>query len=388
VNLELLPIFWHTKYFKKQAGRAIISYRPGKLRTLKKQVNQTIKVMESSTINETKSEYLSERIEHEIPYISGPDEISNEDYHRGPMYRRFISSTGLKNYLISPKYAKWIQENPKPSTVAKDFGAMYHDLLAGIANTGSVDKTKESWHIFEPPINQKTMESYGKTSKVYQQALIDQQETAQGKLIDANDYKIALDMVNELLSGDDMISSEIRWLLEMGQAEQSHFIEYLGYGFKYRTDLKTKFKIIDWKTVASIEDPKPEHFSRTIEKYNYHISAAMYQFLEHELTGIWKPFFWVVQEKEPPYSFTILDSSEWSWEIKKDGDDILVLPKIGAILFLKLMDQYIWCNENKSWPGYSVFIRPDFKGHRIGIPEVPGWYKGQYGELNFYNRKP
>jgi hypothetical protein len=218
--------------------------------------------------------------------------------------------------------------------------------------------------------------------------LAEQEANAHGKLTDADDFRQSLEMVNELLSGDDMISNEIRWLLEMGQAEQSHFIDYLGYGFKYRTDLKTKYKMIDWKTVAQLGDAKQENFSHIIVKYGYHISAAMYQFFEHELTGIWKPFFWVVQEKEPPYGFTILDSSDWSWEFKREPDgELLVIPKIGAMIFIKLMDQYIWCNENKRYPSYSVFIKPDFRGHRIGVPEAPGWYKNQYGEMTFYNNK-
>jgi hypothetical protein len=250
-----------------------------------------------------------------------------------------------------------------------------------------MDSAKKAWHIFEPPINQKTGESYGKTSKVYQQALFEQSENSKGKLIDADDYRLAENMVTELLSGDELASHEIRWLLQMGSAEQSHFMDYQGYGFKYRTDLKTKFKIADWKTAGEIEEAKPEHFSKTIVKYNYHISAAMYQFFEHEMTGIWKPFFWIVQEKIAPYGFTIQDSSDWSWEFKKDGNDLIPIPKIGAVLFIKLMEEYIWCNENKIWPSYSIFIRPDYKGHRIGIPEVSGWYKSQYGEFNFYNYK-
>ena len=326
---------------------------------------------------------IPEKMDHDIPYISGPDEIPNEEYHRSPKYSAFISSSGLKNFLVSPKHAKYYKEHPRPSTPAMAFGSFYHDLLAAIANTGTTEAVKDIWRVFEPPINPKTNEPFGKYTKAYAETLADQGRGV--NLIDSEDEILAKAMINELLHGDELISHEIRWLLDIGQAEQSHFVEYLGHGFKYRTDLKTEGKIIDWKTTTE-EFPKVDKFPQVITKYHYDISAAMYQFFEHEITGIWKPFYWVVQEKEPPHSFTILDSKEWTWEIRQDRGEQIIIPKIGGLLFLKLMDQYIHCIEKDFWPGYSIFIKPDFRGHRIGVPEVPGWYKGQMGDLTFYNK--
>ena len=76
----------------------------------------------------------------------------------------------------------------------------------------------------------------------------------------------------------------------------------------------------------------------------------------------------------------IQDSREWTWEILPSGE---VIPKIGAMMFIKLLEQYIICKENDYYPGYSVFVEPNWKGERIGVPRVPGWYRTS--EFNFYN---
>ena len=44
------------------------------------------------------------------------------------------------------------------------------------------------------------------------------------------------------------ISKQIRQILKWGKAEVSHFVEYEGCKFKYRPDVETAKKIIDWKT--------------------------------------------------------------------------------------------------------------------------------------------
>ncbi|MBA7475654.1 hypothetical protein ES707_11026 [subsurface metagenome] len=188
-------------------------------------------------------------------------------------------------------------------------------------------------------------------------------------------------MIQELIDGSAHLSPIIKQFLKNGKAEQSHFLKYQGVGFKYRTDLKTRKIILDWKTTA-LMNPKADNFSSQILKFGYHVSAAMYQFFEHELTGQWRKFYWVVQEKEPPYDFTILDASDWTWKINPSGE---VEMGVGAIEFMRLLEEHIYCTENQEWPGYSIFIQPDWKEYRIGSPGVPGYYKNR--ELMFYNNK-
>ena len=318
-----------------------------------------------------------------LPYISGPNEIPNEEYHRGEAYRDYISSTSLKHYQISPKYARWAQLHPEDKqTPAMMEGSVYHDLLASLTNFG--DDREWGWVSFDkPPINLKTGRPYGEDSQAYQIELDFFRQQNPGKQI-CPPYMIqqAQNMVGELLTGSRELSPDIEHLIKIGKAEQSHFCEYQGGLFKYRTDLKTARKLVDWKKTR-IELPKADQFQKVIVDYGYHISAAMYMFFEHEVTGVWKKFYWVAQENEPPYDFMILDSSEWTWEIGRGGE---IVPKVGALEFIKLMEQHLICLEDQYWPGYSIFCQPDWKGHRIGLPEVPGWYNKQ-SSYSFYNKK-
>lgn len=312
-----------------------------------------------------------------LPKTSKPGEIPNEEYHYGEEYRNFISSSQLKNYLVSPKYAHYVQQHPRETqTMGMLEGTIYHDLLES-----KVNKTLFTWVSFDdPPINSRTGKPFGSDTIAYQSELEKFKSEHPGcKVAPVDLLENVKKMVDHLLYEDKDLSPDIMYLIKQGKAEESHFLEYEGGFFKYRTDLRTKTKIIDWKK-TTLENPKVENFPSIIIKYGYHISAAMYQFFEAQVTGKWKKFFWVVQENEPPYDFMILDSSEWTWDISR-GE---VIPKVGALIFLKLLEQHIWCLEHDHYPGYSVFVDPDWKGHRIGTPEVPGWYQKQ-STFNFYN---
>ena len=311
-----------------------------------------------------------------LPFTSRPSEIPNEEYHRGEQYREFISSTSLKHYGVSPLYARYAQNHPTiKQTPAMLEGTILHDLMEF-----HVNNTEFPWIAFGGPVNPGTGKPYGDTSGKYLQALEEFKMDNPDKQIGPADYVTnAKNMAEVLLEGNTDKSRSIIRMVKLGKAEQSHFCEFNGGKFKYRTDLKTSRKLADWKK-TTLEGPKMEEFSHTIIKYGYHISAAMYQFFEHQITGKWKKFVWVVQENEPPYDFMIHDSSDWSWEISKDE----VIPKVGGLAFIKLMDQHIWCLENNKYPGYESFIQPDRKGHRIGVPSVPGWFHKQ-SDFTFYN---
>ena len=124
---------------------------------------------------------------------------------------------------------------------------------------------------------------------------------------------------------------------------------------------------------------------KQIEKYGYHISAAMYQFFDHLVTGKWRNFYWVFQEKAPPFDFLIVSAANWAFDIHPDGKEQIAIPNVGAILFIKLMEQYILCTEKNEYPGYSIFVREDWLKHRIYVPKVPGWYEYQASLKTFYN---
>jgi len=311
-----------------------------------------------------------------LPFVSKPGEITNDAYHNSPEYADFCGSSMLKLMLISPKYARYALDNPeKRESEAMSQGSVYHSMLESLTNTGDMSGFERDYFIFAPPKNPSTGNPYGFGTKAYNETIESESASNAGKLpCSEGEKQIAESMIDELLNGNPHLSPTVRYLIKIGQAEQSHFTEYQGQKFKYRTDLKTAKKLVDWKK-TKFESPKPDKWEREIIKYNYHISAAFYQFFEFLLTGIWKEFFWIAQESEPPFDFLIHNASGWTYNI--DHSDGAIEMNTGAIQMNRLLEYWIICSERKQWSGYSIFLQPDWKGQRIGYPSVPGWYEKQ-----------
>jgi len=321
-------------------------------------------------------------------FTSNPNEITNFDYHNSEKYKGYISSSQIKDFIISPKYFRWKELNPEPEKYKPHFalGSVYHDMLAAIANTGKVDNFKKNWHIFEPPVNERTGYLYGPTTKAFLEASeVAKNEAGSRGLCVESDISTAFSMVEELIGNNMHLSKDIKFLLKVGKAETSHFCVYEGFGFKHRTDLETKSKIIDWKT-APLKSIHPNEIRKQIVKFDYHITAAFYQFFNFISTGQWKSFFWVFQEKEPPYDFIIESADNWAFEITRNDDNQqIAIPKIGATILLKVLEQYIQCRETGVYPGYSIYIQPGYRGQRINRSKPPAYYQNQV--TNFYDDK-
>lgn len=316
-----------------------------------------------------------------LPFISEPEEITNHDYHNADKFKDFISSSQFDDWLISPKSARYKELNPDEDQEFKPHfvkGSVYHDMLSSLINTGNIEGYKDNWHEFSPPINPLTNKPFGESTKKFQDAVeIAINESGGRELCQTSHVENARKMIDELLNGNPHLSKDINFLIRRGKAEISHFVEYLGQKFKFRTDLETPYKIVDWKTLPK-EKAHPLEIFRQIIKFNYHVKAAFYQFFEHEISGKWKSFYWVFQENEPPYDFIIVSADNWAFEIAKDEfGETIPIPKIGAITFMKVLDQYIKCRETSEYLGYSSMIQPGFRGQRILEPKVPIWYENQ-----------
>jgi len=239
------------------------------------------------------------------------ENLSNEDYHKGELYKDFCSSTQLKDYLVSPKFARYKKMNPKMFEISKEAsekGTLYHNCLESLVRTGSMDAFKNSVIVFEPPINPTSGKPYGYETNKYQDALALVMNDNPGKdIVSQSDLTLVLKMVDELLNGCRQTSKDIRQLIKWGKPEISHFVEYKGCKFKYRPDVETAKKIVDWKTVA-VDDLHEDTINKIITKFKYDISAAFYQFMEHERSGDWKQFYWVFQQKSPPYDAVLVSA--------------------------------------------------------------------------------
>ena len=308
--------------------------------------------------------------------------LPNEDYHRGEAYRDYISSTQLKDYFISPKFAKFKREHPQMFTISKDAsekGSLYHNCMESIARTGNTEDFLNNVCVFDPPRNPKTGAPYGYDTKAYSEAYAQFSfENPNKEIVSQSDVDLVKTMINELLNHCGQTSKDVKKLLKWGEPEVSHFVEYDGCKFKYRPDLETKNKIVDWKTVA-VDDLHENTIAKIILKFKYDISAAFYQFFEHERTGEWKDFYWVFQQKQPPYDAIIVSAEEWAYHY--DGE--IVKMGSGALKFKTLLDQHIYCEQNQEYTGAEIFVMPGFLNRRILVSEPPMFERTKL--LTYYN---
>lgn len=321
----------------------------------------------------------------EKEFIASPiiEDLDNETYHRGEGYDKYLSSTQIKDFLVSPKYAKYKHDHPEEFVISDDaleFGSMYHAYMESVLRFSDSSEFNKQYHVFEAPVNEKTGKPYGRDTQKYIAAL--EAATAEHpdwKFVSQERVDTVEKMVTELLENCGETSKQVKTILRHGKAEISHFVEYEGCKFKFRPDVETKRKIVDWKTV-SLESLHPAAIAKTITKFGYGISAAFYQFFEHEQSGVWKDFYWVFQQKTPPYDAVMVSAEQWAYHYNNEYDVVSMGPS--AMLFKKLLDQYIECKKSGEFRGAEIFIEPSFNGRRIMTVDAPVYNS----EFRFYNK--
>lgn len=309
--------------------------------------------------------------------------LSNEEYHNGEPWRGYVSSTQLKHYLRSPKAFRFAQDNPTEQTEAQRFGSLFHDLMACLAAAnGEWAQGYEAWlgglARFDPPINERTGQPYGTTTKAYAEAYQQFLADNEGKIIvNTTDSDLASDMAHSLLNDCGSTSEQIKKLLKWAKgSEVSYFYEDgNGIRLKIRPDMLTSNKVIDWKT-CSLDSLDEETIARQIIRYGYHISLSMYQFVLHEMTGRWYKPYLVFVSKTPPHDSVICDISSWCYFFTDDEEPIVGMG-VGAQEFRRLLDLHTECVRNNEWPGIESAIKTD---NKIMEVPVPWWYEKRYLE--------
>lgn len=310
--------------------------------------------------------------------------LSNEEYHRSPPYNDYLSSTQLKAYAKSPKFAKFMLDNPQEQTDAMRLGSLFHDLMAYLADSkGDWQRGYAEWlgriARFDAPINEKTGLSYGITTKAYREAYESFIQSNIGKSIaDTKETDLASDMANSLLNDCGSTSEQVRKLLKWAKdVEVSYFYETEdGIKLKVRPDLLTRDKIIDWKT-CSLDALDEESIARQIIKYRYDVSLSMYQYVLHEITGKWYKPYLVFVTKSEPYDAMIADISEWCYRYEPEIDFTSI--GVGAMEFKRLLDLHTQCVKNNEWPG-AESVLPE-ESNAIMKPEVPYYFGKKYFEI-------
>lgn len=311
------------------------------------------------------------------------ENLSNEEYHHGEAYKGYISSSQLKLYAKSPAVYKYLIEHPQEQTDAMRFGNLFHDLMAAIAESnGDYSMGHDKWvkgvASFLPPINEKTGQPYGTTTKAYAEAYQRFLADNEGLTIaPSQDVMLVVQMAQSLLNDCGSTSVQVRKLLKWGKPEVSIFYETEeSIKLKIRPDLLTGQKIVDWKTVNT-DDLSEESLNRIILKYGYHISAAMYQWVAHEVLGKWLDFYLVFVSKLPPYDAVMVDMKMYGYQYIADMD--IVIPHTGALEFKRLLDLHTKCLNADYWPGAETFI----SGDKYKILEIkpPKYYENKFIDI-------
>lgn len=320
--------------------------------------------------------------------------LSNEEYHNGEQWRGYVSSTALKHYLRSPKAFRYALDNPTEQTEAQRFGSLFHDLMAAIAESkGDYSMGHDKWVqnviSFMPPVNEKTGMPYGNATKAYKEAYDKFLAENEGMTIaPSQDVMLVMQMAQSLLNDCGSTSEQVRKLLKWGKPEVSIFCETEdGIKIKIRPDLLTSNKIVDWKT-TNADDLSEESINRMILNYGYHISAAMYQWVAHEVIGKWLDFYLVIIGKNKPHDAVMVKMNSimiddygverYGYGYCYDKDTDIVHPGCGALEFKRLLDLHIRCSKEDHWPGAEIFIRDD----KYKILEIlpPRYYANKFLE--------
>ena len=311
--------------------------------------------------------------------------LSNYAYHNESPYSDYLSSSSLKLYLKSPKAAKFALDNPtEDKSDALRLGSLFHDLMASCAehydnDTAAIQTWLDGIAVFTPPVNGKTGQPYGSTTKAYKEAYETFLQANEGKTIASQEeVDTVLKMYQSLLIDCGATSEQVCKLLKWAKAtEVSYFYETEdGLKLKVRPDLLTTNKIVDWKTTA-LDSLDEDSIAKAIIKYGYHISLSMYQVVLHEIENKWYTPILVFVQKQEPFDAVMCDISEWCYSY--DPDEDFVKPGVGALEFRKLLDLHTGCVKNNEWPGAENTIEAD-GNTRIMKPAVPYWYAMRYFE--------
>ena len=260
-----------------------------------------------------------------------PD-IAADDYHGkeicdGPS----ISASGLKVVLDCPvKYWLGSPLNPdRPNekrTKAKTLGDAAHNLL--LLGEGWADR----YFVVPDGFSAAHHKKWAHLLAEYEAAV------ARGAtILTAKQHETVLAMYAALQKNETAVSAFANGKPEQTMAWKD---KETGVWLRCRPDfLPNKLKLIpDYKTA---ENASPKAFRKAVWDYRYHVQAALYLDGIEAVTGERpRSFFFVAQEKEPPYVVEIYPLSERAlWA--------------GQIMMRKAVRRFAECLSADKWPSYN-----------------------------------
>ena len=256
------------------------------------------------------------------PGIYTSDQLSNSAYHSD----KAIGSTGLKRILVSPAHFKY--PNPFNATRAKEIGTAIHCRIL------ESDRWDKDYKVAECDL---------RTSSIYKDIC---KTHPKERVLTSTEYENVRGMQQGVLR-----NRHCRELIEApGRYELSLFTTdpITGVGVKVRYDKLTDAGMpIDLK---KCQKAGRDDFSRTINNYGYHISAAFYMdawFWQYgEELDIMR---WIAVEEQSP-------NSAMRW--KPDPDMMM----FARTQYREALNIFADCLDKDFWPSY------DDSEEEIGLP--------------------
>ena len=239
--------------------------------------------------------------------------IPEADYHAD---RNSLSVSGAKTLLKAPALFRHQQDNPVHRDVF-DFGSAAHEVVLGIGpGIAIIPATSRA----------KADQEAHKAAK--------EAARAEGKIpLTAEDHRTVLAMADALTSHRAAME-----LLAEGTPEVSAYCTDPTTGVlrRGRFDWLGADLLTDYKTAQSSE---PSAFASSAAKFGYHMQAAWYLDLAHDLGHPATEFWFIVQEKTAPYLVTVCEL---------DDRDI----HRGRELNARALERFRDCTDTGMWPGY------------------------------------
>lgn len=257
------------------------------------------------------------------------DGIAEADYHADPAPEPSASASILKLlHARSPAHA-WTahprlnpnQEHREPSSAMR-FGSAAHALLLGSAKVFSIDA--DSWRSKDAKAERDAHEKMGNYAL----------------LKEDHDRAVAMvAMLRQGLSGHEIGD----FPTDGGAGERTMIWQEDGIYCRGRLDWYSQKanRIIDYKTTGGSADPG--QFARNLFDMGYDFQALLYPMGVQAITGDLPSFYFVVQETDPPFAFTVVTLDDIAREHSMN--------KLSTAF-----GRWRECLASGKWPGYGRHV--------------------------------
>ncbi len=208
------------------------------------------------------------------------------DYHEQSRSGKYMSSHLLADFRRSPALyrKKILGEVEANESQALALGRAAHCLI--LEGRGAFDK---KFIVADGPINPKTGEPFGKTSKAYADWCVSQER----EVVSSKDYSFMLKLQSSV-----WLHPAASELLTEGEAEGVIRAEYASVPCQIRMDWFSPLAgLVDFKTCEELQ-----WFEHDARRYGYLHQMAFYRAVIREATGETVPVHIIATEKKEPFS--------------------------------------------------------------------------------------